>query len=348
MLQVPLDHRKSSVRTDGRGPVKVLVTGGTGFVGSHTVAALIVRGHDVRVLARNPERVPVVLESFGIDAESVRGDVTDPLAVASALHGCDAVVHAAAEIGVGGAGGQTTDVNVVGTRTVLTEALAAGMDPIVYTSTVTVYLPSQDAVVTPSSALAEPLSAYGASKRDAELLVREHQGQGHPITSFTLGGIYGPTSPHLDGSFQAILGALGSMMLVPPGGLGVVDVRDAAELLARAVEPGKGPRHYLAGGQYVTWAEWTELLGEAAGVDLHGHVVSAEDMIEMGRQFDAQRELGPVDIPLSEEAAIIMTSGVPTDDSATLADLGMAYRPLLDTFRDTVAYLQAGGHLPTP
>ena len=327
--------------------MKVLVTGGTGFVGSHTAAALKHRGHEVRILARNPERVPVVLEPFGIDVESIQGDVTDPLSVASALHGCDAVVHAAAEIGVGGAGGQTTDVNVVGTRTVLTEAIAAGVDPIVYTSTITVYLPSDDAVVTPSSALAEPLSAYGASKRDAELLVRDGQERGQPITSFTLGGIYGPTSPHLDGSFQAILGALGSMMLVPPGGLGVVDVRDAAELLARAIEPGRGPRHYLAGGQYVTWAEWTEVLGEAAGVDLHGHVVSADDMIDMGRQFDAQRALGSVDVPLSEEAAIIMTNGVPTDDSATLADLGMDYRPLLDTFRDTVAYLRAGGHLPT-
>jgi len=62
-----------------------------------------------------------------------------------------------------------------------------------------------------------------------------------------------------------------------------------------------------------------------------------------------QRALGSaVDVPLSEEAAIIMTSGVPTDDSATLAELGMAYRPLLDTFRDTVAYLRADGHLPTP
>jgi nucleoside-diphosphate-sugar epimerase len=256
------------------------------------------------------------------------------------------VVHTAAEIGVGGAGGQTTDVNVVGTRTVLAEAIAAGVDPIVYTSTITVHLPSEDAVLTPLSALAEPLSAYGASKRDAELLTRECQAQGGPVTSFTLGGIYGPVSPHLDGSFQAILGALGSMMLVPPGGLGVLDVRDAAELLARAIEPRMGPRHYLAGGQYVTWAKWTELLGEAAGVDLHGHVVSAVDMIEMGRQFDAQRALGPVDIPLSEEAAIIMTSGVPTDDSATLADLGVHYRPLQETFRDTVAYLRVGGHLP--
>jgi dihydroflavonol-4-reductase len=326
--------------------VKVLVTGGTGFVGSHTVATLVGRGHDVRVLARSPDRLPIVLAPFRIEAEAFRGDVTDSRSVGAALRGCDAVVHAAAEIGVGGAGGQTSDVNVVGTRTVLTEALAAGMDPIVYTSTITVYLPSDEAVVTPSAPLAEPLSAYGASKRNAELLVRNLQSQGEPITSVTLGGIYGPISPHLDGSFQAVLGALGSMMLVPPGGLGVVDVRDAAELLARAVEPGRGPRHYMAGGQYVTWAEWTALLGKAAGVDLYGHPVSAVDMIEMGRQFDAQRALGPVDVPLSEEAAIIMTSGVPTDDSATLADLDMAYRPLLDTFRDTVAYLRAGGHLP--
>jgi nucleoside-diphosphate-sugar epimerase len=257
------------------------------------------------------------------------------------------MVHTAAEIGVGGGAGQTTNVNVVGTRTVLTEALDAGIDPIVYTSTLAVFLPSRDAVVTPSSALAEPLSAYGTSKRDAELLVRERQTAGAPVTSITLGGVYGPTAPHLDGSFAAILGALGSMMLVPPGGLGVVDVRDVAELLARATEPGRGPRHYLAGGQYVTWAQWTELLGQAAGVDLRGHVVTVEEMIELGRQLDAQRAGGEVvEVPLSEEAAIIMTSGVPTDDSATLADLGMHYRPLLETFRDTVSYLRAGGHLP--
>lgn len=328
--------------------MKVLVTGGTGFVGSHTVAALIGRGHEVRVLARRPERLPPVLEPFGVEAEARAGDVTDPRAVRAALDGCHAVIHAAAEIGVGGAGGQTSDVNLVGTRTVLAEALAAGTDPVVYTSTVTVYLPSRDAVVTPASTLAEPLSAYGASKRDAELLVRRHQQEGAPVTSFALGGIYGPVSPHRDGSFQAVLGALGSMMLVPPGGLGVVDVRDAAELLARALEPGRGPRRYLAGGRYVTWAEWTELMGRAARVDLHGHVITAEDMIDMGRQLDRQRESGPVDIPLSEEAAIIMTSGVPTDDSATLADLGVTYRPLFDTFRDTVDYLRAAGDLPPP
>lgn len=328
--------------------MRVLVTGGTGFVGSHTVAALVREGHEVRVLARTPARLPHVLGPLGVTAEAVRGDVTDARSVAAALDGCQAVVHAAAEIGVEGGSGQTSDVNVAGTRTVLDLALGAGMDPVVYTSSITVYLPSDDPVVTPSSVLATPLSAYGTSKRDAELVAREHQDQGRPVTTVTLGGIYGPNSPHLDGSFGAVLGALGSMMLVPPGGLGVVDVRDAATLLARAVEPGRGPRRYLAGGTFVTWATWTELLGEAAGVDLHGHVVTAEEMVELGRRFDVQRAEGVLDAPLSEEAAVIMTSGVPTDDSATLADLGIAYRPLLETFRDTVAYLRAGGHLPAP
>jgi dihydroflavonol-4-reductase len=184
----------------------VLVTGGTGFIGSHTVAALTRRGHEVRVLARTPERLAGILEPLGVTAEVVRGDVADPPSVAAALDGCNAVVHTAAQIGVADGVGQTTDVNVVGTRTVLTEALAAGTDPIIYTSTLAVFLPSRDSVLTPSSALAEPLSAYGRSKRDAELAVRERQTAGDPVTSFTLGGVYGPNAPHLDGSFGAILG----------------------------------------------------------------------------------------------------------------------------------------------
>jgi hypothetical protein len=134
-------------------------------------------------------------------------------------------------------------------------------------------------------------------------------------------------------------------MLVPPGGLGVVDVRDLATMLTRAVEPGRGPRRYLAGGQYVTWSQWTQALGDAAGVDVAHHEVTVAEMIDLGRQFDRQRAEGKGSVPLSEEAAIIMTSGVPTDDEATLVDLGCRYRPLAETFRDTVGYLRAMGRL---
>jgi len=327
----------------------VLVTGATGFIGSHAVAALRRDGHDVRVLARNPDRIAPALEPHGVTVSAVQGDMTDPVSVATAVKGCDAVIHAAGEVGVEGGTGPKTTANVDGVRTVVSAALDAGLDPVVYTSTITVHLPTDESVITPTSPLAEPLSTYGASKRDAELLVRKWQSEGAPVTSFTIGGVYGPVSPHLDGSFGAVLAALETFMLAPPGGLGVVDVRDLATMLTRAVEPGRGPRHYLAGGQYVSWAQWTDILGVAAGTDVAHQKVTATEMIDLGRHFDRLRAEGRSSAPLSEEAAIIMTSGVPTDDSATLADLGCAYRPLVETFTDTVDYLRSIGRIgPAP
>jgi dihydroflavonol-4-reductase len=327
----------------------VLVTGATGFIGSHTVATLRRDGHDVRILVRNPDRIGPALEPHGVTASAVQGDMTDPTAVAAAVKGCDAVIHAAGEVGVEGGTGPKTTANVDGVRTVIGEALDAGIDPVVYTSTITVHLPTDASIITPDSELAQPLSTYGTSKRDAELLVRDWQREGAPVTSFTIGGVYGPISPHLDGSFGAVIAALETFMLVPPGGLGVVDVRDLATMLSRAAEPGRGPRRYLAGGQYVTWAQWTRALGAAAGVEIAHQEVTAAEMIDLGRHFDRLRAEGKKSAPLSEEAAIIMTSGVPTDDGATLDDLGCAYRPLAETFTDTVDYLRSIGRLsPAP
>jgi dihydroflavonol-4-reductase len=326
--------------------VRVLVTGGTGYIGSHTVAALRRRGHDVVVLARNPNRVPEVLGPLRTDAEVVTGDMTAPEAVSAALRGCDAVIHAAGEIGVSGGTGPRSTANLDGVRTVIGSAIEAGADPIVYTSTISAYLPTTDPVITVDTELATPLSAYGRSKRDAEVLVRNWQRDGAPVTSFTIGGVYGPISPHLEGSFGALLGALGTFMLVPAGGLGVIDVRDLAELLTSAVEPGRGARRYLAGGRFVDWTEWTTTLAEAAGVEIAQQPIAAGEMVTLGRQCDEMRAAGKPAPPLSEEAAIVMTSGVPTDDRQTLADLGGRYRPLIDTFRDTVAWLRDTGAFP--
>src|SRR5689334_15995187 len=76
----------------------VLVTGGTGFVGAHTVAALTAAGHRVRVLARAPERVAPALAPLSVPADAVEvaaGDVTDETAVDAAVRGVDGLVHAA-------------------------------------------------------------------------------------------------------------------------------------------------------------------------------------------------------------------------------------------------------------
>lgn len=326
--------------------MRVLVTGATGYVGSHAAAALSEHGHLVRVLARDASRVPSTLSPFGIEPEVAVGDMTDSRSVSAALDGCDAVIHAAGEVGVSGGSGPPQQSNVDGVRTVVAAAVEGGIDPIIYTSTVTCYLPTAETTVTLETPLATPLSTYGRSKRDAELLVRQWQDQGAPVTTFVIGGVYGPVSPHLDGSFSAIRAALETSMLVPEGGLGVIDVRDLGDLLARAVEPGRGPRRYLAGGRFLSWAEWTRALGRAAEAEVDQNPITAADMVKLGRHCDALRVAGKDAPPLSEEAAIIMTSAVPTDDTATQAELGVTYRPLDETFRDTVTWLRETDQLP--
>ena len=79
--------------------MRAVVTGGTGFIGSHSIASLKAAGHDVRLLVRSPEKLPRALAPHGLsegDVEVVEGDITDPDAVKRALDGADAVLHGAA------------------------------------------------------------------------------------------------------------------------------------------------------------------------------------------------------------------------------------------------------------
>ena len=79
--------------------MRVLVTGATGFVGSHAAKALQDAGHTVRALVRTPAKLDTVTARVGVDLaslETVQGDICDAVAVTAAVNGCDAVVHAAA------------------------------------------------------------------------------------------------------------------------------------------------------------------------------------------------------------------------------------------------------------
>lgn len=125
--------------------MKVAVTGGTGFVGSHTVAALRRAGHNVRLLVRSLEKVDQALGPHGVETPDIlQGDVTDPGSVDALLDGADALVH--------GANIFTFDVrnkdemkrvNEEGTKLILSRAAKRDLDPIIHVSSTVALLPAE-------------------------------------------------------------------------------------------------------------------------------------------------------------------------------------------------------------
>lgn len=152
----------------GRPAVRVLVTGGGGFVGGAVVRALLARGEEVVSLARGdyPQ-----LRALGV--QTARGDLAEPDAVVAAARGCEAVVHVAAKAGIWGSARDYERSNVEGTRSVLAACRALGIGRLVHTSTPSVVHAGSDiAGGDESLPYAErPETPYARTKAAAERLV---------------------------------------------------------------------------------------------------------------------------------------------------------------------------------
>src|SRR5919198_525937 len=178
--------------------MRVLVTGGTGFVGSHTVAAVLERGHDVRLLVRSPGRIAPALEPLGIGAvEHAIGDVTDAGSVKAAARGCDAVIHAAGVYSFSRRDARRIEeVNARGTEVVLGVAHRLGLDPIVHVSSYAALFPPDGRPLTTQSPVKSPPVPYVRAKAQAERAARRHQAAGAPVAITYPAGAWGPSDPH--------------------------------------------------------------------------------------------------------------------------------------------------------
>jgi nucleoside-diphosphate-sugar epimerase len=329
--------------------VKVLVTGGTGFVGSWITTALMQAGHHVRLAVRRPEQVPVTFSGRDAVPDDVGPvDLFDPVSVAGALEGCDAVVHAAAVFSFDPRqGSEMLSTNEQVSRTVLEAAVAAGCDPVVHISSTVALL--RRGGTDPSLPLGDVDLPYSRSKIASERVARTLQEQGAPLVSVYPGSVYGPGDPYL-GEQAARLAwvARGRFPLWPSGGLHTVDVRDTAAVVVACMEPGRGPRRYVVPGHHMTGDDLYRTVGTAIGrrrphLNLPTRLVPvATAPIEAIQKLLPKRWRYPAD----REGGELIVRDTRFDTAPAEQQLGVHARPLEESVRDTLTWLVDQGHLP--
>lgn len=245
--------------------MKVLVTGGRGLVGTATVHALTLAGHDVTTFQRT---------SSGRGIREVLGDVGDVGAVRRAVEGQDAVVHSAARVSLAGDWSEFERINVDGTNNVLEASRRAGVARFVYVSSPSV-AHAGHALVGVEAGPADPMGArgnYARSKAIAELACLAADGDDFAVCAIRPHLVWGPGDTQLIG--RIIDRARSGRLVLIGSGLALIDttyVDNAASAIAAAVQSASSPQvrgqaFVVSNGEPRTVAELLARIVQAAGL----------------------------------------------------------------------------------
>ena len=329
--------------------MKVLITGGTGFVGAWTAKAVQDNGHDVRFLVRNVGRLNASAGSIGVDvSDHVLGDIADAESAAAALNGCDAVIHCAAMVSTDpGRADEMLHTNLEGARYVLGAAAAHGLDPIVHVSSFTALFRPDLEVLHADLPVVGGSDGYGRSKAVVEAYARGLQDGGAPVDITYPGMVLGPPAGEQFGEAAEGVEATIKMHGVPGRSAAwiVIDVRDLAALHVALLEKGKRARRYMAGGRRIPVQELAKLIGAAADRSLAVFPVPDSALRGVGALFDTIGGYLPFNTPINSAAMQYYTQMPPSDDTPSQRDLGVTQRDPAETLADTVAGLRRVGRI---
>ena len=320
--------------------MKILLTGGTGFLGGRVGGALIRAGHTVTALVRpgSPRKPPSA-------CEPVAGDVADAAAVKAAAAGCDAIVHTAALVKMWAKDRSVFDAtNVGGLRNVL----AAGAPRVVYTSSFIAIGPTDGAVASEAWRIPDrvPHNDYERTKAAALDIAREEAKRGYPIVTVFPGVVYGPGTM-TDGSLmtKTIRDFLDRKL---PGILGPGDRRmcfayidDVVAGHVLALERGRPGGEYILGGENRTTIELLEILSRLTGIAPPKMRIPYVLAGMVGRAQRWRAHLTGKEPEITDEVVRVYRREWAYDSSRAMKEIGYTMTPLQEGLRMTIEWLRS-------
>jgi len=328
--------------------MRVMVTGATGYVGAHSVKALVDAGHRVRLLVRDPAKAARVLRAVGVTGrlDCVSGDMTDERSVVKALRGCDAALHCAALVTTEASRAkEMLEANPRGAELVVGHALRLGLDPVVHVSSIAALLRPGLELLTADLPIGTLDSGYSRSKATAERYVRAWQREGAPVVITYPGSVTGPPAGSVVGEATRGMVDIARLGSLPTRGAAwsLIDARDLGAIHAALMTRGQGPRRIMCGGHYVRAPAFARVLRMLTGRRFPVLPVPPTVLRGLGLASDMLSVFVPFDSTFTYEAMLCFTQMPPSDDSAVHRELGIRYRKLETTVRESLlAAHQAG------
>jgi dihydroflavonol-4-reductase len=317
---------------------RTLVTGGSGFIGSHVVRLLSERGDDLRLTLRPRSRLDNLK---GVAFDRADADVLDRAAVRKAMRGVDRVFHVAGLVSTRPADADRLfKVNVEGTRIVLEEALRAGVERVVYTSSVAAIgpapAPGQTADERQLFTAGHLDIPYVNSKHEAEVEALRLAASGLPLVVVNPGYVFGRGDIYSRATAIVRRFLLGRIQVYANGGLNVVDVGDVARGHLLADERGLvGERYILGNRNYTLDRLWNDL-SRLSGVEPPALRLEPTVALRLAQGLQAASPGGRT--PITVQEVRMATSWWTYRNTKAKRELGFQPSPHEDTIEATVEW----------
>ena len=325
---------------------RTLVTGATGFLGSHLTRLLVERGDEVVALVRPGSSLEVAAE---LGVATARGDVRDRRAVRRAMRDADRVFHLAGTTNLRLSREETFALHVEGTRIMLEEALRSGVERVVHTSSVAAIGPARKGGVA-TEAHVWDAARYGIpfvdSKHEAEKVALALSERGLPVVIVNPATMLGPGDP---GRSSTVLVERFLRRQIPAyvdGTLNIVGVQDVARGHLLADERGVPGQRYILGNRNFTMDRLFADLARLSGIDPPAVKLPARVAVALA---EGGQWVGGGTMPSPEEVRIISLNWACSSAKAK-RELGWRTSPHEDCLEETIAWYREreGSELSPP